>query len=68
MNEKFKVGDVVCLNSTPGIKLTIIKIENDEVSVSYYSGERQKFESEKFPIDALSKYKKPDLRNNMPII
>ncbi|WP_071146170.1 hypothetical protein [Bacteroides ihuae] len=54
--ENFKVGDVVCLNSATNIKLTVTSIEGDYLCVSYYSAERQKFECEKFPIDAVSIY------------
>lgn len=55
-NNNLKVGDVVCLNSSPQIQLTITSIEDNEVCVAYFIVERQKFEYARFPIEAVKLY------------
>ena len=55
-NNNLKVGDVVCLNSSPEIKLTVTSIEDDEVCVSYFGSGKTKLEYARLPISAVSLY------------
>ena len=56
MEIKFKIGDVVCLNSSPEIKLTVTSIEDDEICVSYFDRVKTKLEYARLPLDAVKLY------------
>lgn len=62
MNRKFKVGDVVCLNSSKHIPMTIsVLLENDKYKCTWFdrTGVKRKLQENIFIEGVLTKYINP---------
>lgn len=54
MNE-LKIGDVVYLNSEDRVVMTVVWVDEDEVTCAYFNGQTHTFVQVKFPINAVTK-------------
>lgn len=54
MNE-LKIGDVVYLDSEDRVDMTVVWVDDFEVTCAYFNGQTHIFEQVKFPINAVTK-------------